>query len=111
MPYVQRDPSGAIVALTESPSAQALEFLEEDTPEVRHFQATRQRADAARETLRASDSDFIRVLEDLIDLLVAKGVITPAELPDAVRAKLARRATLRDRFRASPLLKFDDDVM
>jgi hypothetical protein len=51
------------------------------------------------------------VLEDLIDLLVAKGVITPAELPDAVRAKLARRATLRDRFRASPLLKFDDDVM
>lgn len=111
MPYVQRDPSGAIVALSDSPSPLALEFLEEDAPEVRHFRATRQRADEARETLRASDSDFIRVLEDLIDLLLAKGVIAAGELPEAVRDKLARRAALRDRFRATPLLKFDDDVV
>lgn len=111
MPFVQRDAMGAIVALRDAPTAQALEFLDEDAAEIRHFRSSQSRADEALETLRASDDEFIRVLEDLIDLLVAKGVIGLNELPAAVRGKLDRRAALRERFRSTPLLKFDDDVV
>ena len=111
MPFVERDPAGDIAALHDSPTARALEFLETDAPEIRHFLSKRLRADEALETLRASDGDFIRALEDLIDLLLKKGVIRIDELPRAVRAKLDQRATLRETFRASPLLKFDDDLV
>ena len=30
MPFVERDPSGAIVALRDAPTARALEFLDDD---------------------------------------------------------------------------------
>jgi hypothetical protein len=111
MPYVERDATGAIMALRDAPTARALEFLDDDAPEIRNFAARQARADEALETLRASDDEFIRVLEDLIDLLTAKSIIRLDELPAPVRAKLARRAALRDRFRSAPLLKFDDDLI
>ena len=111
MPFVERDTDGEIAALHEAPTARALEFFENDAPEIRHFLSKRLRADQALETLRASDGDFIRALEDLIDLLLRKEVIRLEELPGPVRAKLDQRATLREAFRASPLLKFDDDLV
>ena len=61
--------------------------------------------------MRASDGEFIRALDDLIDLLLRKKVISLDELPGPVRAKLDQRTTLREAFRASPLLKFDDDLV
>ena len=48
---------------------------------------------------------------DLVDLLLRKKVISLDELPGPVRAKLDQRTTLREAFRASPLLKFDDDLV
>jgi hypothetical protein len=111
MPFVERDPAGDISALHDAPTARALEFLENDAPEIRHFLSKRLRADQALETLRASDGDFIRALEDLIDLLLRKKVISLDELPGPVRAKLDQRTSLRETFRASPLLKFDDDLV
>ena len=111
MPFVERDPSGAIVALRDAPTARALEVLDDDAAEIVHFRRQRLRADEALETLRASDDEFIRVLDDLIDLLVAKDVIRLDELPAAVREKLSRRAALRDRYRGAPLLDFDDRLV
>ncbi|MGE0668603.1 MAG: hypothetical protein AB7O49_18775 [Sphingomonadales bacterium] len=42
------------------------------------------------------DRDFIRVLEDLIDVLIARGVITMDMLPSDAVEKLARRRQMRD---------------
>lgn len=45
------------------------------------------------------DADFIRVLEDLIDVLVAKGVIRLTDLPAEALNKLVRRKQARTRLR------------
>lgn len=45
--------------------------------------------------LSALDSDMPRVSEDLIELLVSKGVISESELPQTAQDKLTNRRTLR----------------
>lgn len=47
--------------------------------------------------LAASDRRAARKLEDLLDALLAKGVIAPADLPDETRAWLAERKDVRGR--------------
>jgi hypothetical protein len=49
------------------------------------------------------DRDFIRVLEDLIDVLVARGVITMDMLPKEATDKLAMRRHMRDTLRPEPV--------
>lgn len=45
--------------------------------------------------LRRLDDDAPRLLEDLIDALVAKGVLAEADLPEPARARLAAKRDLR----------------
>jgi len=45
--------------------------------------------------LKQSDLDMIRVLEDLIDVLTAKGVFKITDLPPGAQAKLLNRSTAR----------------
>lgn len=111
MPYVERDAGGAIRRLSERPGPNALEFLAPDSPELQAFVARTARSSELLESLRQTDADLVRVVEDLVDLLTAKGVIRPDELPEPVRRKLALRADLRRAYRDAPLLKFDDDVI
>jgi hypothetical protein len=51
--------------------------------------------EVARETLAATDEPLVRVLEDLIGVLVSKGTIRLADLPQSARDKLAQRQQLR----------------
>jgi len=44
---------------------------------------------------RASDLEFIRVIEDLTETLIAKGVIAEADLPAQAQAKIQSRRALR----------------
>jgi hypothetical protein len=46
--------------------------------------------------MNEQDRDFIRVLEDLIDVLIAQGVITMDMLPREAVEKLAMRRQMRD---------------
>lgn len=48
-----------------------------------------------RNRLYESDLELIRVLEDLIDVLIGKGVIVLTDLPEAAQMKLAERRNLR----------------
>jgi hypothetical protein len=43
------------------------------------------------------DADFVRVLEDVIDTLIARNVINITDLPDQAQAKLFARKSYRDR--------------
>ncbi len=49
--------------------------------------------------MNEQDRDFIRVLEDLIDVLIARGLITMDMLPKDARDKLATRRQMRDTLR------------
>jgi hypothetical protein len=46
--------------------------------------------------LAATDKDMARVAEDVIGMLVAKNLLTADDMPDAVKAKIAERAALRE---------------
>lgn len=59
-------------------------------------EAARFEAEQARaEEFRRADQDYIRVVEDLVDVLVAKGVISLSDLPEAAQEKHQGRKTLR----------------
>ncbi len=45
--------------------------------------------------LDATDQDLIRVLEDVVDLLIAKGLILFTELPVDAQQKIMRRQQMR----------------
>ena len=46
--------------------------------------------------MQAADADFIRVLEDVIDLLIDKELIQFTELPPPVQTKLLNRRRYRE---------------
>ena len=55
------------------------------------------------------DSDFIRVLEDLIDALLTNGSLRLTDLPPQALEKLNRRKKARQNLRNSLNLLSDDD--
>ncbi len=93
MLYVLRDDEGKINAVSEEQMSQSWEpaVLEDD--ELRAF-LSRNPAIGER-VMQASDAEFIRVLEDLIDILIAKQVFHFTDLPIPVQKKLLSRRQLR----------------
>lgn len=59
--------------------------------------------------LNQLDAGFIRVLEDLIDVLVANGTLRLTDLPPEALEKLSRRKQARSRLRDSLDLIEDDE--
>ncbi len=92
--YVQRDEGGRIRLVSREATAECDEFLPADSPELLAF-LTEEEAGQAR--FQASDLAFVRVLEDVIDLLMDKGVIRFTELPEAAQQKVMARQSLRRR--------------
>lgn len=91
MPFVQRDASGRVVALFAQSGPQHAEELPLGHPDI---------AELTGSEFARLDSDLIRVIEDVVDVLIARGLLRLTDLPpDAQRKLLARkgaRARLRD---------------
>lgn len=66
---------------------------------------------SSRQELSALDADFIRVLEDLIDALLAKGTLRLTDLPPQALEKLSQRKQSRQRMRNSLDLIDDDEEL
>ena len=109
MPYVARGNSGAIIAVFKEENECAREHVSPDDSELRAFLGQNKMSQAPRDgsagrsklhqALRQSDADFVRVLDDLVYLLINKGVIVFTDLPTEARNKLMLRRRLRDRAR------------
>lgn len=97
MPYVLRAEDGRLIAVSEVPLEEGAEHLDSGDPELLTFLARATEADMAIEGDRfvASDLSFIRVIEDVIEALIRKGVLSLADLPPAAQAKLMGRRALR----------------
>lgn len=67
------------------------------------------KAAEVRESLSELDISFIRVLEDLIEVLLANGVIRLTDLPPEALEKLNQRKRVRQRMRDSLDLIDDDE--
>lgn len=105
--HVIRDADGTIQSLGRQPLPNS-ELLDEQDPEVHQFLNPR----SVEPALEASDADFVRVIEDLIDTLIHKNVIRHTDLPVAVQKKLMLRKGLRNRMQGSlDLLESDQDIL
>ena len=105
MPYVKRDEAGQIVSVSLSREDDDQEFLDAESAQLAAFFED---ARASADSLRESDTDLVRVLEDLIEMLTAKGVILFTELPVSAQQKILLRKRLRkDRSNSLDLLGED----
>jgi hypothetical protein len=103
--FVSRNGQGEITAVSREATQEIAERLDPGDPELSQF-LHGAAGQGARSALRASDLEVVRVLEDLIEVLIEKGVIQFTELPEAAQKKLLQRKGLR---RSSDLTLFDDD--
>lgn len=62
-----------------------------------------------KKQLASSDSDLIRVLEDLIDILIKNGTIRMTDLPPKALEKLSARKQVRKNLHNSLNLINDDE--
>ncbi len=106
MVYVNRDEAGQVVSMSLTSDAVHGESLTPSDPAVACFA----RALMGEDPLADSDMRLVRVLEDVIDLLIARDVIRFTDLPQAAQAKLMERRSMRETQGALDLLGGDDLV-
>jgi hypothetical protein len=116
MPYIQRNNTGEVVALTTSSHDGAGEWAESNHPEVLLFLAGKREADRTELTnnleLLAADLSMIRVIEDVIDILISKNIIIFSELPLPVQEKLLKKKGHREKlFGVGDILSNDDGLL
>lgn len=106
--YIKRDQQHRVVALSLIQEPGFDEILEDNTQELFDFlkrspqianqpfmMRTIETLEKAKESLAKSDEEFIRVLEDVINLLTVKGYIQFTELPEKAQEKLLTRQNIR----------------
>ena len=103
MPYVTRNAEGQLESLHRQATDGATEFLDDRHPDVLSFLGD---GDAGFSRL---DADFVRVIEDLVDVLLSKNILNITDLPAEAQAKLFARKSFREKASKNSLHLFDSD--
>lgn len=114
MPFVRRDAAGRIVALTATAERDGDEQLAATHPEVAEFlRGGPPNAVSPHADLSESDSGMARVVEDLVDVLVDRGLLMYTDLPLPAQSKLLERRRLRlaGKGQTAPLMGNEDEVI
>jgi len=106
MPYVKRNNEGTITAVSQIDDDGFNEELSANNSELNAFV---QNMGGQSADLQNTDLDFIRVVEDVIELLMAKNLILFTELPDSAQSKMMDRQKLRSALTSQLDLLEDDD--
>lgn len=109
MLYIERNSEGKIVAVSQKgdkPGAEARSALDE---EILQFLAENGDSDLWAQILSVSDLGIIRILEDLVDLLVAKNLIMYTDLPVDAQEKIRERKKVREKMETESLVV--DDIL
>ena len=104
--HIIRNADGTIQFLSRQQQPNS-EMLDENNPEVVQFF----NAGAPAPAFDEADADFVRVIEDLIDTLIANNVIRHTDLPAAAQRKLMLRKGLRNRMTGALNLLGDDEPL
>lgn len=108
MPFVSRDTDQKIVAVYDAPHTDAIECLREDDPQLIEFLS---HPGHAKALLSELDLDMVRVIEDLIEVLIAKQVILPTDLPEVVQKKMLGRQRLREKISGFNPMVSEQDII
>lgn len=106
--FIKRNAQGRITAVSKVEQDGFNEQLPADSDELRRFLEPEEDPESL---FRKSDAELIRVIEDLVDILTAKGVFQYTELPLEVRQKLNSRKALRSNRNSLDLLDDHPDDM
>lgn len=97
MPYVQRDEEGNIIAVYND-EYEGLELVPPDDEQLEAFLYAQHEDEKTKKDWMESDLQIARVTEDLIDILIEKGVILFQDFPEGAQKKLLSRQGLRKEF-------------
>jgi hypothetical protein len=99
MPYVHRSANGEIDSLHRAPTRDAAEFVDSADMDLQRFVSDQ----VGPSAFGRLDADFVRVLEDLLDVLLGNGMLQVTDLPVAAQAKLVIRKDWRERSGGLPV--------
>lgn len=106
MPYVQRDAEGKLCAVSQVQQPGFTEWLNDSDAEVVGFLTL---INPSLQDLSASDLDFVRVVEDVIELLIDKNLIRFTDLPAPAQDKMMKRRKMRTSLKGNEFDLFDED--
>ena len=86
MPYIKRDAAGQIEAVSQT-ALDGFEEIDDNHAELIDFASA-----LSDNRLANTDLGFVRVVEDLIELLIKKNFILFTELPEPAQVKIAGAA-------------------
>lgn len=109
MPYIKRDQSNQIIALSMIEGAEFTEYQSSTNSEIVAFLEESDDIGATKSALEESDMEFVRVAEDLINTLILKKVILFTDFPEATQEKLLGREKLRQQLQGERNDSFLDD--
>ncbi|MBR7887852.1 hypothetical protein J9B83_02775 [Marinomonas sp. A79] len=97
MLYAKVNDNGVVIDVATSQSDDYSLLVAPNDPNVAEILATKFKAESTQtqEILTDSDSEMMRILEDLVDLLTKKRLIQFTELPPAAQKKLLSRKWVR----------------
>ncbi|MBB3183209.1 hypothetical protein FHR95_000750 [Halomonas fontilapidosi] len=106
--YIKRDDEGRIELVSRDETPECQEYLSADSEELLAFLMEGEKA-RGQAPFQASDLAFVRVLEDVIELLMDKGVISFTDLPEPAQEKVMERQSLRRRLNGLQLMSGSDE--
>lgn len=98
MSFVRLDANGKVEAIFRKKVDEDLVEVENNDPILDQFLRDQQITAAINVSFIESDLSIVRVLEDLIDVLIEKGVFRFTDLPEMAQNKLLKRRGLRKEF-------------
>ncbi|QKJ66898.1 tryptophan synthase subunit beta like protein [Deefgea piscis] len=101
--YARRNAQGEIITLSVEASAENQERLDSNHPDVVNFLVK------SDEVFYSLDTDLIRVIEDLVDVLIDKNVLRLTDLPLPAQSKLLSRKKVRNTLKNSLNILVDND--
>lgn len=96
MVYIKRDSDNNIIAIFDKNTKEKLEQIDTDHEEVIAFLARCELSENYH--FLRSDLDLIRVIEDLIQILIAKNIVSITDFPIQAIKKLVQRNKIRAQY-------------
>ncbi len=110
MLFIERNENGTIIAIHNENPAGKFTRASLSEPEVLQFlQQTDPHSELMSNALEQSDTDLVRVMEDLIQLLIDRNIINFTDLPTAAQKKIRHRQILRSKFAEDDFMV--DDIL
>ncbi|MDO8825727.1 hypothetical protein [Methylophaga sp.] len=109
MVYIDRDENGQIIGVFNAPQSDKSQYISPQAPELLEFLGQSNSHEDVQTILTASDMAMVRVIEDLVNTLIDKGVILFTDLPEAAQAKLVQRKKIRHHLNSLENLMNEDE--